>query len=255
MCLRKLKHNICVVIGGAVYISPTLFLLIGGSVMDNDSLDSIFDDQESNVQGEAQEGVSTSQQEIAPVRLGRLATTGIVATGIIILMILIVTLKSCSIEKKNSSGDGSKITENYKISDENRNEVESRPVESNHEEVISNSSTADLNSTNEISSVISDNSNSVVESSVGAMSESDSVVLSEVSESRGMVISKHCYAYEGSYIYDIEISVLIGDEAKTAHYFCPKKSYDALNSTDSVNVMYQFDSIGMLSIYSISKGN
>ena len=46
---------------------------------------------------------------------------------------------------------------------------------------------------------------------------------------------------------------MIGDNAANVHYFCPKKTFDAVNSADVVNVVYQFDINGKYSIYSISK--
>ena len=77
--------------------------------------------------------------------------------------------------------------------------------------------------------------------------------LSEKLNTNGIVVSKKSYKYEGSYIYGVTVSMLVGEQTKSVQYFCPKNTYDALSSTDTITVEYQLDSGGNISISSISK--
>lgn len=215
--------------------------------MDNRDLDSIFDeDSGGSNQGSQAGGNVVANPNIEPVKLGRLATTGILVVGIIIVMILLVTIKSCSIEKKeNVNSDNTQYSENIENSSNSSYDVSSTLSELNYSEEKSGTVTSEQ---------VDPTENTVsTEELQGGLTEKVSITLSDVIESRGMVIGKHCYLYDDSYIYGLTISVLIDGDAETLQYFCPRKTYDALESMDSVNVMYQFDSNGNYSIYSISK--
>lgn len=195
-------------------------------------------------------------QEVKPVKLGKGAVAGILMGILFIVAILILTVASCQVEKKEnvSQNDGSVISSSTAVSE---------PVSNAGENSVKNEEQTTVFS--EVSTTSSENSNSAnsqnsVENSQNSVADSNSG-LKEVAlpafgnelNSKGIVISKHVYSYEGSYIYGINVSVLIGDTTKTVQYFCPKNTYDALNTTDTLSVVYQQDSSGGVSIVSISK--
>lgn len=198
----------------------------------------------------------SNTQEVKPVKLGKGAVAGILMGILFIVAILILTVASCQVEKKEnvSQNDGSVISSSTAVSE---------PVSNVGENSVKNEEQTTVFS--EVSTTSSENSNSAnsqnsVENSQNSVADSNSG-LKEVAlpafgnelNSKGIVISKHVYSYEGSYIYGINVSVLIGDTTKTVQYFCPKNTYDALNTTDTLSVVYQQDSSGGVSIVSISK--
>lgn len=79
-------------------------------------------------------------------------------------------------------------------------------------------------------------------------------ILGEENTTTGMVLSKGVFRRSGSYFYNIQISIVYGQDAKTVDYFCPKGTYDALNSGDILNVTYAMDNNGYISITSIANG-
>lgn len=198
----------------------------------------------------------SNTQEVKPVKLGKGAVAGILMGILFIVAILILTVASCQVEKKEnvSQNDGSVISSSTAVSE---------PVSNVGENSVKNEEQTTVFS--EVATTSSENSNSAnsqnsVENSQNSVADSNSG-LKEVAlpafgnelNSKGIVISKHVYSYEGSYIYGINVSVLIGDTTKTVQYFCPKNTYDALNTTDTLSVVYQQDSSGGVSIVSISK--
>ncbi len=75
---------------------------------------------------------------------------------------------------------------------------------------------------------------------------------SEVSSS-GIVSGMSMFKYNNSYIYCINIVLVTGNDSKVeCSYFCPKNTYSALGIGSSINVIYQMDSMGNISISSIS---
>lgn len=198
----------------------------------------------------------SNTQEVKPVKLGKGAVAGILMGILFIVAILILTVASCQVEKKEnvSQNDGSVILSSTAVSEPVSNVGENSVKNEEQTTVFSEVATTSA----EISKPV--NSQNSVENSQNSVADSNSG-LKEVAlpafgnelNSKGIVISKHVYSYEGSYIYGINVSVLIGDTTKTVQYFCPKNTYDALNTTDTLSVVYQQDSSGGVSIVSISK--
>lgn len=198
----------------------------------------------------------SNTQDVKPVKLGKGAVAGILMGILFIVAILILTVASCQVEKKEnvSQNDGSVISSSTAVSEPVSNVGENSVKNEEQTTVFSEVATTSA----EISKPV--NSQNSVENSQNSVADSNSG-LKEVAlpafgnelNSKGIVISKHVYSYEGSYIYGINVSVLIGDTTKTVQYFCPKNTYDALNTTDTLSVVYQQDSSGGVSIVSISK--
>lgn len=87
----------------------------------------------------------------------------------------------------------------------------------------------------------------------GILTEVGVPQLSTEIETNGIVVGKHVYYYNGSYVYGVYVSILFGDATKSVYYFCPRKTFDALHSADAIKVTYSFDSAGNVSITSITK--
>lgn len=91
------------------------------------------------------------------------------------------------------------------------------------------------------------------ESSDG-LSEVVEPVFSKVIKTSGIVSDKNVYMMGNSYVYEIKILMVISDGVnETCSYFCPKKTYDALKTSDTVSVSYQVDNAGNISVSTISK--
>lgn len=205
--------------------------------------------------------------DVKPVKLSRGATTALLVVGVFIIMILVITIRSCTIEQKQGTNGGTKEVKNS-VSTPISNIIESSTnyAENNSQNlVISNdvTSTSNDNSISVNSNIVSSVDGNVI-SSVNSEVVSNTISddnmlevaqpeLSKEIESKGIVLSKHSYLYKNSYIYGITISVMVGDKTQSVQYFCPKKTFDSIESVDTVNVIYQMDSNGVVSITSISK--
>lgn len=198
----------------------------------------------------------SNTQEVKPVKLGKGAVAGILMGILFIVAILILTVASCQVEKKEnvSQNDGSVISSSTAVSEPVSNVGENSVKNEEHTTVFSEVATTSSEKSNSANfqNPVENSQNSVADSNSGLKEVALPAFGNELN-SKGIVISKHVYSYEGSYIYGINVSVLIGDTTKTVQYFCPKNTYDALNTTDTLSVVYQQDSSGGVSIVSISK--
>lgn len=198
----------------------------------------------------------SNTQEVKPVKLGKGAVAGILMGILFIVAILILTVASCQVEKKEnvSQNDGSVISSSTAVSEPVSNVGENSVKNEEQTTVFSEVATTSSENSKSANSQnpVENSQNSVVDSNSGLKEVALPAFGNELN-SKGIVISKHVYSYEGSYIYGINVSVLIGDTTKTVQYFCPKNTYDALNTTDTLSVVYQQDSSGGVSIVSISK--
>lgn len=198
----------------------------------------------------------SNTQEVKPVKLGKGAVAGILMGILFIVAILILTVASCQVEKKEnvSQNDGSVILSSTAVSEPVSNVGENSVKNEEQTTVFSEVATTSSEKSNSANSQnpVENSQNSVVDNNSGLKEVALPAFGNELN-SKGIVISKHVYSYEGSYIYGINVSVLIGDTTKTVQYFCPKNTYDALNTTDTLSVAYQQDSSGGVSIVSISK--
>lgn len=210
--------------------------------MANDDFNNLFDDEQ-------QVSDNNESKDIKPVKLGRGATAGIIIAGIFVVMITVLTIKSCTIEKKVNSSENQRstisVTEVVTKEPENVTEIAPKIDENSaiSQEVVTTSP--------EIS-----NPNNSTTGNTNEGTSLKEVVLPAFGnelETTGIVLSKHAYSYENSYIYGVSISMLVGENTQTVQYFCPKNTYDALSSADTLKVKYQQDSSGAISIMSISK--
>ena len=196
-----------------------------------------------------------------------------------VIIIAILFFRGCSVSKEVNSPQGDQTRE---VVEEESNQNESITIETESESdensaKSSESSTSSSQESNTGSQINSFNQNQVSEpqSQQGSASESQNTsnnktssspegisitevsdpVLSDVIESSGMVSSKNIYLSNGgSYVYSINLLVLQGDDSyATVEYFCPKTSYDAVTTGDTLIVSYQSDSNGNISISSVAR--
>lgn len=197
--------------------------------------------------------------DVKPVKLSRFATTAILSVGIILVIIILLTIKSCSIEKVDTNGIESSISVNSSI-EESKSLTENSLIVSEIESSLSNVVSTPVESSkveefSEISKEISQTSfvDSEISSNTDVLTEIAIPELSPDKTTSGIVIGKHSFMYKGSYIYNIVVSMLINESTQSIQYFCPKKTFDALNSADTLSITYQYDSNGVISITSIAK--
>lgn len=70
----------------------------------------------------------------------------------------------------------------------------------------------------------------------------------------GIVKGKSMYKVGDSYTYGVRLILVTGNDVNIeCTYFCPKKTADALEIGDSLNVSYQCDSAGTVCVVSISR--
>lgn len=189
--------------------------------------------------------------EVKPVKLSRWATVGILIACVIGVLILVLTIHSCNIEKKVESSQNTTETKIVsEVSTETaQNVVEMPPEQTEKPTVVQEVTTTPTELTTDAKAETSVK----VDVSSSGLNEVALPELSEKLNTNGIVVSKKSYKYEGSYIYGVTVSMLVGEQTKSVQYFCPKNTYDALSSTDTITVEYQLDSGGNISISSISK--
>ena len=70
----------------------------------------------------------------------------------------------------------------------------------------------------------------------------------------GIVKGKSMYRVGDSYTYGVRLILVTGNDVDLeCTYFCPKKTADALEVGDSLNVIYRCDSVGTVCVVSISR--
>lgn len=194
-------------------------------------------------------------QEVKEVKLGRWATVALVFGLVVVVFILVITFRGCSVQKSvNSNPTGQTVQTSAANPPETTTNVPKEPsLPAQTKPSFEGSPSAPVENP-----TIENNGSSTGEDSGlskdGAFAEVADPVLSEIYSDFGMVVGKHIYVKGGSYIYGVNVSVVINESSVMAEYFCPRKTYEGLSSGDSLKVQYQLDSTGNISIYSISRG-
>lgn len=252
--------------------------------MDNNNNFDEWNSVEEDVTNTLHEGITNSldegnsntftEEEVEPVRLSKKTTVSICIGLVIILIIILICFKGCSITKKventsNSSDSTNSVQQSEVSITTNDGENSEKNVEKSSDSEEVDSSLLDKPNTTEKSEVserstevpkkesnVSSNStsqNSNKGNSPTNLEEVSEPVLSDIVTTKGLISSKHVYKLDDTYVYGVKILTLQGEESVTCKYFCPKKTWDALIVGDSVSVSYQVDSIGSTSVVSISK--
>ena len=192
---------------------------------------------------------------------------------LIMFIIILLTVRGCTISKKSEQKDVQNSQpevvlqeKNNTTEKENKDKEESEKVKEDSKNTISNTEksgideeeTPSVESFSENSdSVNTSNSNGVSSNSTNSNNsfiEIGEPVLGESITVNALVSSKKSYLVDGkSYAYSIGILLPNEDGYDIVNYYCPKKTYDAISSGESIKVDYQIDESGKVSINSISK--
>lgn len=190
------------------------------------------------------------EREVKPVKLGRKGIA-LMITGLgIVLIILIFTLHSCTVEKRlndtNTKESGkTAVVETNKPTPSGGSEATDFSENPAVIDVPASSGPVETTSKNNENP---QGGNSNTGSGLQQVAEPS---LSAVSEATGMVKSKKIYHIEASYMYCINIAMIAGDDTTDVYFYCGKKAYDAVYPGQSVKVSYQVDSEGNISVYAV----
>lgn len=219
-----------------------------------------------------------NKQDVAPVNLSKKKVGVLLVIVLAIAIVLIVVIQSCSIQREVNVPSPTPTPE-ITISDTGNsvgNTGEEEPEFS--ENMVENEGSAsgrDEEANSASNSVVDSGESNVVDEEVeptvdpteepvagepatekgSGLQEVAEPVLGELQQTTAMVSSKKVYNInDSSYAYAISLVLLTGENQTTSvEYFCPRKTYDALSTADSVTVQYQVDSNGIISVASVSK--
>lgn len=192
---------------------------------------------------------------------------------LIMFIIILLTVRGCTISKKSEQKDVQNSQpevvlqeKNNTTEKENKDKEESEKVKEDSKNTVSNTEKSGIDeeetpsvesSRENVDSVNTSNSNGVSSNSTNSNNsfiEIGEPVLGESITVNALVSSKKSYLVDGkSYAYSIGILLPNEDGYDIVNYYCPKKTYDAISSGESIKVDYQVDESGKVSINSISK--
>lgn len=192
---------------------------------------------------------------------------------LIMFIIILLTVRGCTISKKSEQKDVQKSQpevvlqeKNNATEKENKDKEESEKVKEDSKNTVSNTEKSGIDeeetpsvesSRENVDSVNTSNSNRVSSNSTNSNNsfiEIGEPVLGESITVNALVSSKKSYLVDGkSYAYSIGVLLPNEDGYDIVNYYCPKKTYDAISSGESIKVDYQIDESGKVSINSISK--
>lgn len=192
---------------------------------------------------------------------------------LIMFIIILLTVRGCTISKKSEQKDVQNSQpevvlqeKNNTTEKENKDKEESEKVKEDSKNTVSNTEKSGIDeeetpsvesSRENVDSVNTSNSNGVSSNSTNSNNsfiEIGEPVLGESITVNALVSSKKSYLVDGkSYAYSIGVLLPNEDGYDIVNYYCPKKTYDAVSSGESIKVDYQVDESGKVSINSISK--
>lgn len=211
-----------------------------------------------------------------PVAMSKKKTGLILIIVLFIIMIILYSVRGCSVTKKSDSSGNSTVastassettegtTENIDESVPNNTEnvattegVSSASTEENTtENNVSTNPVFIVNSSeesNNTSNVSTTETSTVSNENNELMQEVATPVLGEEVATTGIVSGKTVYKIGNEYVYAVKLIVVVGDDKNiSCKYYCTRRSWDSVNSGNSVNVVIKTDTEGTISIESIS---
>ena len=219
------------------------------------------------------ESQEDQEQEEAPVKLSKIKAGFVFVAFLIVVMIVIMTIRGCSVSREVNSSQEVQTQETQQTQEENtitstgeedskksdnvavEEGSESSGVDNTNEANISDSSTDSEVQSNKVEQPEITENTSYANTGMD-LQEVSEPQLSEAITTTAVVSSKSIFlSKEGSYVYQVDFLVITDEEGNyiTLSYYCPKTTYDALAQGDSVNVEYQTDSTGNISVSSVSR--
>lgn len=206
------------------------------------------------------------EEEVPEVKMSVKKTMWVLMGFFLFVLIVMLFVRACS-----ARGNAQRSAQNSKVQTEAsvNSDVPISSTGVEKENVVENNTNSKASdSSRETSSTSSENSVKVEEAvsvkepekevqTTGSINEfqeqSESTLqLTDKVETNGLVSSKKVYKFKDSYIYGIEIVILVDEgEEVTSQYFCPYKTYSSVKVGDTLKVSYQKDASGSVSIYSI----
>lgn len=207
-------------------------------------------DWDSGFEEEQKETSSAPVKEVKPVKIGRKGIALMLTGLILVIIIVILTLHSCTVEKQlnNPSSGGSgktAIVETNKPQSSGGSETTNFHENSSVNDVPGSSGPSETTSKNNGNSPSGNNSSS------GELQQVAEPSLSKVVNASGMVKSKKIYHVGSSYMYCVNIAMISGDKTVDVYYYCGRKAYDTVYAGQAVIVSYQVDSEGNISVYAV----
>lgn len=195
-------------------------------------------------------------KEVAPVKLSIGATVSLVIGLAVVVFIIIITFRSCSIEKKTQiteiPTESTSSISMVKDTSETTSNMGSAPIESTEISGFTESTVSPLPEVSTVPETTISTTEQFTSNNKDAIEKVSDPVLSKELKTYGMVTSKSVYKKGSSYVYGVSISMVINEQTVTTEYFCPRKTYDSLNPGNSLDITYSMGDIGGISIYSIS---
>ena len=184
------------------------------------------------------------------------------AVGALVIVIIMLTVRSITFSEK----DESKAYKNNQTevvleedsstsANEDKDKNEETPLVEGEKEASTDTNKSNENTDNQDENNTSTGANTSDESN--SQSNTLQVVevpeLGEIKESSVLVSGKTAYMLDDVYTYSLSLIFPDGDNYDIVKYMCSKKTYDGVNQGETVNVTYQTDENGIISISSISK--
>lgn len=197
---------------------------------------------------------NTQDEEVEEVHLSK-KKTGIILVGVLVVVLIILfSIKGCSITKKvkapsNSTTSTNRVNQSSLETTSKMVEVQSKNEEKTTVFVESSSSSSEGIKVGNSEESTTEKVNSDI-----SFEKVNEPVLSKGINTSGIVSGKSIYKVGNSYMYAISLVIVTGNENNSpCKYFCPKNTWDALSIGDTVKTTFQSDSQGNISINTISK--
>ena len=197
---------------------------------------------------------NTQNEEVEEVHLSK-KKTGLILVGVLVVVLIILfSVKGCSITKKvktpsSSTSSVNRVNQSSVETTSKMVEVQSKIEEKTTVFVESSSSSSEDTNVGKSE----ENTTEKVKSDI-SFEKVNEPVLSEGIDTSGIVSGKSVYKVGNSYMYAISLVIVTGNENNSpCKYFCPKNTWNALSVGDTVKATFQTDSQGNISINTISK--
>lgn len=180
------------------------------------------------------------------------AKTGVVAMALVfILIIILLTIKSAHISKRTEKSTVSKSTETTQAAEESYVGETVQEEPSTEAEIPTESVSTESYSAEEIKVATSEEatSESIQTPEASAVNEP---TLSDVYQATGIVKSKGVYKINNCYLYELQIIMVVEENNITCSYYCPKNTWDKVNTGVALTVDYQVDTEGCISVNTIA---
>lgn len=167
---------------------------------------------------------------------------------LIILILFLLTVRGCSMRKKvDTETPNTNIPKQEEVVNNTTTNNSNKGVKK-EDSSLEEKETSVKEEKEDMEKVVEDSNSEVT------FSKLNKINLGESKEVDALVSKKSIYKVSDTSIaYNIDLLIPYEDNYHVVKYFCPKKTYDGLESGVSVKATYQVDENGLISISSLSK--